>query len=236
MILFLYFQAQVHLLGNIIIWYSSTIGILIYSLLLVFYLLRRRRQCYDLDPDKWEQFILIGEVFFAGYLFHYLPYFFVERTLFLYHYLPALSFKILLLAAILEHCYVIFKDILGSKILVNIYLLLILLWLGCIIYVFKRFSVLSYGMTELSTEHISDLKWKETWDFIVHKSWTYIFNGFYLSFYIHIHLTKSNLFESLSLILYMYKLFYNGLTKVHPLFEQLFHLHNFILLYINFFI
>jgi dolichyl-phosphate-mannose-protein mannosyltransferase len=46
---------------------------------------------------------LTGEVLFGGYLIHYLPYFFVERTLFLHHYLPAFVFKVLLTAAVIEH-------------------------------------------------------------------------------------------------------------------------------------
>lgn len=55
--------------------------------------------------DMWTHFIDIGEVLLAGYLFHYLPYFFVERTLFLHHYLPAFTFKVLLTAALVGHIY-----------------------------------------------------------------------------------------------------------------------------------
>ena len=57
--------------------------------------------------DVWSHFVQIGEVLFAGFLFHYLPYFFVERTLFLHHYLPAFMFKVLLIAALIEHVYYI---------------------------------------------------------------------------------------------------------------------------------
>lgn len=42
-------------------------------------------------------------VFLTGYLLNYLPYFFVERTLFLYFYLPSLIFKYLLFASFLEY-------------------------------------------------------------------------------------------------------------------------------------
>lgn len=137
---------------------------------LVFYLLRRRRLCFDLTAADWNQFKLIGEVFFAGYLFHYIPYFFTERTLFLHHYLPAFTFKTLLLAALLEHIYRVLKNVFHMRFLANLFIFLILIWLGFIIYVFNRFTVLSYGTTALTTNDIIDLRWKETWDFIVHKN------------------------------------------------------------------
>lgn len=34
---------------------------------------------------------------------NYLPFFMMEKTLFLYHYLPALTFQILLLPVVLQH-------------------------------------------------------------------------------------------------------------------------------------
>ena len=52
--------------------------------------------------DMWQQFVDVGQLLFIGYLVHYVPYLLMERTLFLYHYLPALLFSILLLAADIE--------------------------------------------------------------------------------------------------------------------------------------
>jgi len=52
--------------------------------------------------DIWRQFTEVGELLLTGYLVHYVPYLLMERTLFLYHYLPALVFSILLLAASVE--------------------------------------------------------------------------------------------------------------------------------------
>lgn len=169
---FYHFQAQIHLLGNLIIWYTATISLIIYCALLVFYLLRRRRLCYDLDQKSWNKFLLIGEVFLTGYLFHYIPYFFVERTLFLHHYLPAFTFKVLLMTALLEHLHYLLKYILKLRFIANVFVFGILVWLMFVLHVFKKFSVLSYGTTDLSTNDILSLRWKDTWDFIVHKSWS----------------------------------------------------------------
>lgn len=43
-------QAQVHLLGNLVVWLSGSVSLILYSILLTFYLIRRRRRCYDLTP------------------------------------------------------------------------------------------------------------------------------------------------------------------------------------------
>lgn len=173
------FQAQIHLLGNIVIWYSATAGLILYAFLLVFYILRRRRQCYDLRPKDWDQFVAIGEIFFIGYLFHYLPYFFTEKTLFLHHYLPAFTFKTLLLVGVFEHVYNVFKNVLKVRFLAKLYVFLIICWLALLVYVFNKFLVLSYGRTSLTTNDIVGLRWKDTWDFIIHKNW-YIY--FWLMF------------------------------------------------------
>lgn len=103
------FQAQVHLLGNIVIWYSGTISVIVYSALLIFYLIRRRRKCFDITEEEWEKFVNNAYVLLAGYFLHFLPYLFVERTLFLHHYLPAFIFKVLLTAATINHLYYLIR-------------------------------------------------------------------------------------------------------------------------------
>lgn len=161
-------NAQIHLLGNIVIWYSGTIAVFCYLSLLIFYLLRRRRQTFDLSDAKWEQFCACGNIFFAGYLIHYVPYFFVERTLFLHNYLPALLFKIFLLCFVIEHIFYILKFILRSSALVACYQCIIFVWFISILYTFRIFSAINYGLY-LTEDDIIGLRWKDTWDFILHK-------------------------------------------------------------------
>ncbi|KAB0798575.1 hypothetical protein PPYR_09568 [Photinus pyralis] len=163
-------NAQIHLLGNLIIWYSATFSLLLYCSLFIFYLLRRRRLCNDLDSSKWEKFKFIGQVFLTGYLLHYVPYFFVDRTLFLHHYLPAFCFKVFLMAGLLEHIYTVFIDVLKAKWLAYSFIILLFIWISSIFVVFRQFSVLSYGVVQLTTSDIIGLRWRDTWDFIVHKN------------------------------------------------------------------
>lgn len=167
-------NAQIHLIGNIVIWYSGTFALLIYFTLLLIYLMRRRRFCYDITEETWIQFRKCGEILFVGYLMHFLPYFFVERTLFLHNYLPALVFKIMLLCFVIEHLGDVVKQIFNSQKINFVFNLAVIVWLLIVLYVFKRFSVLTYGLLEIenrpiSADDIIALRWKDTWDFIIHK-------------------------------------------------------------------
>ncbi|XP_046468533.1 protein O-mannosyltransferase rt isoform X1 [Neodiprion pinetum] len=163
-------NAQVHLLGNVIVWYSGTVSILIYFLLLMFYLMRRRRLCFDVSDQEWKRFVNFGEVLLVGYLLHYLPFFFVERTLFLHHYLPAFVFKVLITSAVIDHLHYLIGERLKWHITLFLFKISIAAWIGMIIYVFKKFAVLSYGTTPLTVTEILKLRWRDTWDFIIHKT------------------------------------------------------------------
>ncbi|XP_064346701.1 protein O-mannosyl-transferase 1 isoform X2 [Camelus dromedarius] len=44
-------SAQIHLLGNIVIWASASLATMVYALLFLWYLLRRRRKVYDLPEE-----------------------------------------------------------------------------------------------------------------------------------------------------------------------------------------
>lgn len=74
------------------------------------------------------------------------------------------------MTALLEHLHYLLKYILKLRFIANVFVFGILVWLMFVLHVFKKFSVLSYGTTDLSTNDILSLRWKDTWDFIVHKS------------------------------------------------------------------
>lgn len=94
----------------------------------------------------------------------------MERTLFLHHYLPAFVFKTFLMVAMIEHIYFVLKGVRKLRFLVHLYVLFLLVWFAGVVYTFNKFAVLSYGTTALSTNDVVSLRWKDTWDFIVHKS------------------------------------------------------------------
>jgi len=46
------FQAQVHLLGNPLIWFTASGSIIVYMLMFALFILRRRRACCDLPKGN----------------------------------------------------------------------------------------------------------------------------------------------------------------------------------------
>lgn len=122
-------NAQVTLIGNPVLWWIGTCGLHVFLALTTFYLMRRRRMLFDLETSKpinqhnvtnlysytqmyvshsageFEKWWTRGSVLVVGWLVHYAPYFLLSRVLFLHHYLPALPFKFMLLAAVCDHGY-----------------------------------------------------------------------------------------------------------------------------------
>ena len=120
-------NAQVTLLGNPVLWWLGTGAIHTFFLLTTFYLMRRRRHFYDIDTgtffmccnfkvrsllfsplpavEEFWQWWTSGSVLIGGWVVHYFPYFLLSRILFLHHYLPALPFKFMLLAAVCDHAH-----------------------------------------------------------------------------------------------------------------------------------
>lgn len=151
------------------IWYAGTVSVIIYSIFLGLYAIRQRRNCIDLPPKALEKFYDAGWILFLGYWIHYLPYFFLDRTLFLHHYLPAYVFKILLLSYVIDHTYFVMQLREKTRPLVNAFIICIAIWLAYVILTFKKFSVLNYGNMDLTESDLMNLRWKDTWDFILHK-------------------------------------------------------------------
>lgn len=113
-----------------------------------------------------------GSVCFLGYLFNYVPYFLVDRALFLHNYLPALMFKIMLLCIVLDHINVV-VNMWHVQLVAISYKALLAAWLASVVYVFVKFSTLSYGHLignngTITADDILQLQWKNTWDFILH--------------------------------------------------------------------
>jgi len=160
---------QVHLMGNIVIWYTASLGVVVYVALLIFYLLRRQRQCFDIPEVEFKTFCRAGEILLSGYLLHYLPYFFYDRTLFVHHYLPAYIFKIMLTSFVMSHCFSQLRRLMGGRVFVYASVALLAVWCLAALVVFNKFSVLSYAHLPLSADEVRSLRWKDTWDLIIHK-------------------------------------------------------------------
>ena len=51
----------------------------------------------------------VGEVLVGGYLMHFVPFLFYDRTLFVHHYLSAYVFKLMISAFMASHVYTLLK-------------------------------------------------------------------------------------------------------------------------------
>lgn len=86
--------------------------------------------------------------------------------MFLHNYMPALVYKIMLLCCVADHIGVILSTTVIRRVFFK---LTIVVWMLAVVWVFIRFSVLSYGTSQLTGNDLHALRWKDTWDFILHK-------------------------------------------------------------------
>ncbi|XP_028612819.1 protein O-mannosyl-transferase 1 isoform X1 [Grammomys surdaster] len=159
-------SAQIHLLGNVVIWTSASLATAAYTLLFLWYLLRRRRSVCDLPEDAWSHWVLAGALCTGGWAFNYLPFFLMERMLFLYHYLPALTFQILLLPIVLQHAS---EHLCRSPLQRNVFSALVVAWYSSACHVSNMLRPLTYGDTSLSPGELRALRWKDSWDILIRK-------------------------------------------------------------------
>jgi dolichyl-phosphate-mannose-protein mannosyltransferase len=88
---------QIYLLGNPLIWWTSTVAVAVYVLFKGIAVLRWQRSCGDYQNTTFKRFDYEIGTLVLGWAFHYFPFYLMERQLFLHHYFPALYFAILAL-------------------------------------------------------------------------------------------------------------------------------------------
>uniref|UniRef100_A0A3Q3FM66 Protein O-mannosyl-transferase 1 n=1 Tax=Labrus bergylta TaxID=56723 RepID=A0A3Q3FM66_9LABR len=156
-------NAQIHLIGNPVSWGVANLSLLAYQLLAAIYLLRRRRDFKDLPDGVWCQFVCLGSVCVGGWLVNFVPFLLMEKTLFLYHYLPALSYLHLLSPALLEHTH---THLLSSATHRRALYICVSAVLVSVFLSYRTFCPLTYGSPELSANQLQGLKWRDSWDIL----------------------------------------------------------------------
>lgn len=160
-------SAQIHLLGNVVIWASAGLATVLYTTLFLWYLLRRRRKICDLPEDSWRRWVLAGVLCVGGWAVNYLPFFLMDKTLFLYHYLPALTFQILLLPVVLQH---LSDHLCRSQLQRSLFSALVAAWYSAACHVFNALRPLTYGDKSLSPSELKALRWRDSWDILIRKN------------------------------------------------------------------
>ena len=155
---------QVYLIGNPVIWWSSTLAIAIYFVFKGLSVLRWQRGFNDYNNVNFKRFDYEIGTSVLGWAFHYFPFYLMQRQLFLHHYFPALYFAILALSQVYDFATNRFGGVLGVRDAPSIGQTGIVLYLAASIAAFTIFAPLSYGnpWTQATCQSV---KLFESWDF-----------------------------------------------------------------------
>ncbi|KAF9949516.1 hypothetical protein BGZ72_008706 [Mortierella alpina] len=149
-------QKHMYLIGNWFTWYLSSFSIGLYAVIRILLVVRDKRGYRDNFRGLRDYYELSGGFFFMGWCYHYLPFFLMDRQLFLHHYLPALYFAILMLCVTFD---------LACRFIPNRYRLAALIVVSSIaILVFRARAPLTYG-SQWTRSQCEGSKMLKTWDY-----------------------------------------------------------------------
>lgn len=163
---------QIYLLGNPVLWWSSTAAIGTYLALVFLLRMAKRRHLaiavrIEASPlGKQLTFDSLSGFMFVQWLWHYLPFFGMHRQLFLHHYLPALYFAVMLFAILLDLSLGGLEGLLKQdpERARKLRLMVLSVFVMANVYVFWRLAPLGYGL-RMSKTQCESLKWMKRWDF-----------------------------------------------------------------------
>ncbi|ORZ02397.1 Dolichyl-phosphate-mannose-protein mannosyltransferase-domain-containing protein [Syncephalastrum racemosum] len=147
-----------YLLGNPIVWWSSTVSLAIFALAITVYNVRHRRQApATLSQNEWEQFVYVGKTIFMGWFLHYVPFFIMGRVMYLHHYFPALYFSMFMVPFLLEH-FTRHCSKRTSRLVFGVAF-------TAVIVAFLQLHPVAYGM-EGPIEDYASLRWIKSWNML----------------------------------------------------------------------
>ncbi|EUC32201.1 glycosyltransferase family 39 protein [Bipolaris zeicola 26-R-13] len=153
---------QIYLIGNPVIWWSSTALIALYVAIKGIAILRWQRGYRDYNNVVFKRFDYEVGMSILGWAFHYFPFYLMARQLFLHHYLPALYFAILALCQIFDFVSYRFS-VFGLREYPAIGQAVAVGFLAVAIMVFTVFSPLAYG-NPWTKDACNSVKLFNSWD------------------------------------------------------------------------
>ena len=153
---------QIYLIGNPVIWWSSTAAIGLYVALAGLAALRWQRGYTDYLNVNFKRFGVDVGISILGWAFHYFPFYLMARQLFLHHYLPALYFAIMALCQVFDHVFNRVTELPFAR-RPTIGRGLIAGFLALSISVFMIYSPLAYG-NAWTRDACNKVKLFDTWD------------------------------------------------------------------------
>ncbi|KAK7537170.1 dolichyl-phosphate-mannose-protein mannosyltransferase [Phyllosticta citribraziliensis] len=153
---------QIYLIGNPLVWWSSTAAVVFYLIFKGFAVIRWQRGYKDYKNTTVKRFDYEVGTILLGWFFHYFPFFLMQRQLFLHHYFPALYFAIMGLALTYDFVTNRFSG-LGLKERPMIGQTGAIVFLAASIVVFTVYAPLTYG-NPWTKSHCKSAKLFDKWD------------------------------------------------------------------------
>lgn len=154
---------QIYLVGNPIIWWSSTLAVITYFAFKALAILRWQRGFGDYEVVTFKRFDYEIGSSVLGWACHYFPFFLMQRQLFLHHYLPALYFAVMTLCQIYDFLTNRISS-LGLRERPAVGRVGVMIFLGLSIVAFGLYAPLAYGnpWTQSACKRVKLL---DSWDF-----------------------------------------------------------------------
>jgi dolichyl-phosphate-mannose-protein mannosyltransferase len=153
---------QIYLIGNPIIWWSSTLAIVVFAVFKGLAVLRWQRGFKDYNNTVFKRFDYEIGSSVLGWAFHYFPFYLMQRQLFLHHYFPALYFAVIALCQIYDYVTARIQGI-GLRERPFIGKLGAVIFLTLSIVAFGLYSPLAYG-NPWTQSACKQVKLFDTWD------------------------------------------------------------------------
>jgi len=154
---------QIYLIGNPLVWWSSTAAVVIYVIFKGVAVLRWQRSFNDYSSSTFKRFDYEIGTSVLGWAFHYFPFYLMQRQLFLHHYFPALYFAIMAFCQIFDFVTMRFKGI-GLRENPIVGKSSAVAFLAISAAVFALFAPLAYGNAWTKAE-CKRVKLFDSWDF-----------------------------------------------------------------------
>ncbi|GLI81934.1 protein O-mannosyltransferase 2 [Penicillium ochrochloron] len=143
-----------YLLGNPLVYWGSTGGLVGFGLLFIWYLLRWQRGYNELSQQEIDHIHYAGIYPAIGWVLHYLPFIVMARVTYVHHYYPALYFAII----VFGFCVDWVTRRINAKISAVVFAVLYAVTIG----LFIHFRAIVFGM-EGSNQQWAHLRWLPGW-------------------------------------------------------------------------
>ncbi|KAF2400471.1 dolichyl-phosphate-mannose-protein mannosyltransferas-like protein 1 [Trichodelitschia bisporula] len=156
---------QIYLIGNPVVWWTSTLAIVLYVAIKGLAVLRWQRGFEDYRYIPFKRFDYEVGTMVLGWALHYFPFFLMARQLFLHHYFPALYFAIIALCQTFDFVFSRFG--LGLRERPAIGQAAAVIFLSVAIFAYTLYAPLAYGNAWTQAE-CKKVKLLPNWDWDCH--------------------------------------------------------------------